>query len=348
MIFLHSRSKQLANYLRNCIAQDELKEPLPGIRAWCESLGVSSKTLHAALKILQHEGLLIIQPCKIARLKLRRRQVIHPKRDVQPAIRILYYGRNYPDLSLKELPGLSEHLRIHGVAISLEKCTHARLKAISQNPVATHELLLLCSVPAAYHRYFDHMTRNVLIAGHPCPGSPLSSITVDLESAVCHAARSCMRRNFGTISLLINRARTQGIHRTIRGFHQACHDWPRQPIQASTIQIHAEWGSMLLSARRFAAHVKPGQAVLVAEPVPVSLITTVLLERGIAIPRDIEMIALNTSSNSVKVYPCRIHYPYPLRASAKSLADAAIHFFETGALPRVRKAIPMEVVAVAT
>lgn len=339
----HSRPRHLADHIRNAIAKGELSEPLPGIRAWSKSFGVSSRTLQVALKMLQREGLLVIQPRKAIRLKQARRLARKNGNGVKPIVRALYYGREYPKWAFPSLPILTEQLKSHGVEMTTERCTHARLKAISQNPLP-HELLLLCSVPAAYHRYFADMPRNVLIAGHPSPGSPLSSITTDLEGAVRHAARSLMRRGFSEISLIIDRGKSHGVVEVIEVFHKTCTEWSHQPIHANTVQISTDLDAMLVSARRFAARVKTRRGILVIEPISVSLILTALLERGIAIPRDAEIIGLSTSPDSIKVCPRPIHYPYPVMATVRSLMDTVLRFFEKGALPRIQKKILMEVV----
>ena len=343
MSLFDSRSKQLADHIRDSIARGELGEPLAGIRAWSKSLGVSSRTLQVALRMLQREGLLVIHPRKVIRLKQNRRRVPREVAASRRIVRFLYYGRQYPRLTFAELPSLAEQFRAHGMEISLERCTHARLKAISRSPPTPHELLFLCSVPAEYHRYFAHMTRNVLILGHPSPGSPLSFIAINLEGAARHAVQSLMRRGFSRISLVIDRGTSHGVTRVIQAFQQTCAEWPHQPIHSNTVRMHVDPESMLLAARRFAVGVRTRQGILVVEPVSVGMIMTALLERGIAIPRQAEIIAISTFRESIMVCPRPIHYPYPVKAAVKGFVDAALHFFETGALPRIHKKLLMEV-----
>lgn len=344
----HSRSRQLAAHLRERIEQGELGGPLPGIRAWCQSLGVGSRTLHIALRMLQREGLLVIHPGKASRIRTRPRFAAGRDGSQRRIVRFLHYGRDYPRLTVLEIPSLAEHLRSRGMEMSLERCSRSRLKAISRAPVSPQEMLVLCSVPAACHRYFARMARNVLIAGDPSPGSPLSSIGSDLEGAVRHATQTLLRRGFPDITLIIDRGSSHGVSMAIEVFHKTCAEWRHQPIHATTVRMRTDTDSMLVAARRFATGVKSRRGILVIEPISVSMIMTALLERGVGIPRQVELVGVSTFADSIKVCPRPIHYPYPVRAAVKSFVDVAIHYFETGALPRIHKKLLMEAVPVAS
>ncbi len=259
-------------------------------------------------------------------------------------VRYLYYGREYSESSFFELPPLVELLHSKGIELSLERCTHARLKAIGREPLPSHEMLLLSSLPAAHHRYFAHMKGNVLVCGHPSPGSPLSYVTLDDESAIRHAAQSLLRRGFSKISLIIDKGTPPGVLQIISAFHKTCADWPHQPVLAETLRFELDPDAMRSSARHFAARVKARQGVLVCQPVSVTMVMTALMERNIEIHRDVELIALNTPPNSIHVCPKLVHYPFPLKATVKHYADAAVRFFETGTLPRIQKKLPLEAV----
>ena len=73
---------------------------------------------------------------------------------------------------------------------------------------------------------------------------------------------------------------------------------------------------------------------------------TTLLSRGVTIPGKVQIMVVGSHPDLVRVHPPLAHYPYPVNAFVKTIASAAVHFFETGSLPSVRKVIPMEMVPV--
>lgn len=321
-------------------------EPLPGTRAWSRSLGVSAMSLKAALRMLQRDGLLVIQPRKSIRLVpgWSRTPRGRPPRRPPPVVRLIYYGRDYLESSFIEPPSLAARLQNHGIGFSLERCTHARLKAIGSSALPSNELLFLSSLPAAYHRYFALKRGQALVCGHPAPGSPLSYITVDEESAVHHATQSLLRRHFSRLSLLIDKGTPPGVSQIIAMFQRTCAAWPHQPVHAETLRFELALDAMRGAARRFAARARGRQGVIVCEPVSATMVMTALMERGIVIHRDVEIIALDTPPNSIKVCPGLTDYPFPVKACVKRFTEAALHFFETGALPRLEVKLPIEAV----
>lgn len=344
-IFHLSRAEQVADHLRGCIARGELAEPLPSTRAWCETIGVSRNTLKTALKILQRDGLLRIEPRKPIRIQGGRRAVTAEKTHPQQVVRVIYYRRDYPDRSLMETyPDLAERLHAHDIHATLEGCTHARIRSISRQPLPPHELLLLASLPVKYHRYFAHMARNAMILGHAGPSSPLPYLTVDLAGCVRHAAQLLMRQGHSRISFLINRGSSQGVLDAIAMFERTCATWSRQPITADTVRMRLEFEAHQTAARRFAARIHARHGVIVMQPVSLSMVMTALLERGVEIPGRAQVIALMTNPESIKVCPTPPHYPFPMRSYVRQLTEAVQHYFETGALPRVRRVIPVELV----
>src|ERR1041385_2789059 len=92
--FLRSRSDQLADYLRGCITRGELREPFPTIRTLRSNLGVGKDTLERALKALERQEVLRIQPRRGIQLL---RGAGMPQRDrisgESRVVRWIYYGR---------------------------------------------------------------------------------------------------------------------------------------------------------------------------------------------------------------------------------------------------------------
>jgi hypothetical protein len=69
---------------------------------------------------------------------------------------------------------------------------------------------------------------------------------------------------------------------------------------------------------------------------------TALMAHGVKIPTEVEVIAMNTPMQAIRVFPLPTHYPFPLDAFGKAVCRAALHYFERGRLPSLRKRIPLE------
>ena len=73
------------------------------------------------------------------------------------------------------------------------------------------------------------------------------------------------------------------------------------------------------------------------------MLVTALLERGLA--RDaVEIRALMNMPGSIQLCRPPACYPFPLKSMVKHTVQAIVRYFETGALPRVRKTMPVELV----
>ncbi|MBI4024681.1 MAG: hypothetical protein HY360_06840 [Verrucomicrobia bacterium] len=57
------------------------------------------------------------------------------------------------------------------------------------------------------------------------------------------------------------------------------------------------------------------------------------------------VVGMNTTSTAVRVSPLPVHYPYPVQRLAKIVCQAAVHYFERGALPPLRKLILLQAAA---
>src|SRR5436309_2990073 len=120
MNFRRSRSDQLADHLRGCITRGELREPFPTIRTLRSKLGVGKDTLERALKVLERQEVLRIQPRKgiqlLAGAGMPQRERVSTESRV---VRWIYYGKKHQDMSsvAEVLLSVSEHLNAHGIRL---------------------------------------------------------------------------------------------------------------------------------------------------------------------------------------------------------------------------------------
>lgn len=85
-IRIHSLAEQVAAHLRKQILMGKLSGMMPGVHQVAKELAISSKTIVAALKILEHEGLLEGQGPR------RRRKIVLPENHVPSVLRVAIMG----------------------------------------------------------------------------------------------------------------------------------------------------------------------------------------------------------------------------------------------------------------
>jgi hypothetical protein len=98
---------------------------------------------------------------------------------------------------------------------------------------------------------------------------------------------------------------------------------------------------MTETVRRFAARVRPRQGILMLD-IPVSLMITALLERGVSPARAVALRALMTRPEGMQVSHPPPHYPFPAEALARQVTRTVTRYFATGAVPRLRVTVPVE------
>jgi DNA-binding LacI/PurR family transcriptional regulator len=339
--FLRSRADQLADYLRGCIARGEIAEPLPGIREWSGRLGVGHGTLQEALRILGREGVVSISAR--TRVRLLPSAATPKSHQRERIVRWVYIGKHAPDSSVwSELfMAISERLREHDIQLVPDRCDAARLRAIQQRGEQPDEMLLLISLRHPQQRWFADFRRSVLLVALPAPGIRLPYVWNDAEGAILHAIRELVRRGFSRICLVTEEHPHVGD--TERWFLHTCTDF-KPPLRGELVRLPVEVARQQTAAAKFARRIARKTGILVIYPIPATVLTSAFLAYGIDMPRQVEVVAINTMKHAVRMVPPPMYYPYPVEAFARVVARAAIQYFQRGTVPRLRKHIPLEVV----
>ncbi len=345
MKLLRHRSEQVAAHLREQIQNGELAEPLPGTRVWSQRLGVSPPTLASALHQLQREGWLMVGRRGV---RLVAGAVARPAGT--PTVRILHYGAEYPEVraAFDWIIPLSERLHLDGIRLSLQRCSAAQLRAIAKQPAPRKELFVLSSLPARYQTLFAEQQQPAIVFGQPAAGLSLPSIQMDQNGAVAHAVRTLVQHGHRRLVLALPQTTAPGLQTTAEVFDTACASASPQPIHRRSVRIPMAQGRAEAAARRLPALVRERLGIIVIGPVPPSLLMTALLERGIAVPARVELIAVGPPPDAIRVCPRPAHYPFPIQRIVKTIGDAAAHFFATGEVPRLRKVFDVEFIPCST
>lgn len=338
--FIRSRADQLADYLRGSIARGEIVDPLPNIRDWSSRLGVGRGTLETAIKILSIEGLLRVAPRK--GIQINPGAVPGPRTARTRLGRWLFYGRDFPDLSvlMEVFAAVAERFQFHDIQLSIERCDAARFRAIHAKGENPGEMLMLVSLPAEFARLFADFRKSALVVGLPSPGMRLPYISIDVDAAFRHAVAMLARRGFTRVAMVITEP-TRAL--TEAGFQKLCAE-TAPAVRGELVRMPIELPEQADAARRFAARISGRLGIIAVYSIPATVLISALLQRGIAVPRQVEVVGMNTTRMAVRVVPTPIYYPYPVEAFAKTVTRAALQYFEQGRLPQLRKLIPLEVV----
>ncbi len=338
-----SKGGQLTEYLRQAIRDGQLVEPLPGMRRWCQQLGVGRRTLAAAVRELHRAGWLVVHPrgVRIAAGKVRAPAGPLPGPRV---VRLLLHGAYGPTIHgyLETISSFQEQLRVRGLEFKWELCSPARLREIARKPAAGPEVLVLASVPPAYQRLFAAAGRPAIVLGEVGPGIGLPFVNVDQPAAVRHATFRLLQGGCREILLVHIHAEAAGLRSARAALEAACAAWRPARVAPRTVAVALTPPALRATVRRLAASVRGRTGIIVLAPVPVSLVVTALWRAGVAVPAQAEVVALLHSPEAVKLEPPPAHYPSPVRQLVRHLTEAAVRYFDTGRLPAMAKTLPTE------
>jgi DNA-binding LacI/PurR family transcriptional regulator len=334
---------QLAEYLRSAIEHGRLADPLPATRRWSRELGVSRRVLIAAVKELAAEGWLTVHR-RGARLKSRARGIAAG--GGVRRVRLLYSSTyRGPGLEYSETVGrLKEQLALRGIELAWENCSASRLREMARQ-AGSRELLVLASLSPVYQRLFAETGKPVCVLGEVAPGLDLPFINVEQSATMKHAAFALLRHGVRELVAVHIDADSAGLRTALGAFRAACAEWPRQPVSCRLISTPLDPTALPATARRLlpAGDGKVGYVVLA--PIPVGFVMTALMHQGVTIPARAEVVALFHSADAVKLHPPPLSYPFPSQRIARQLTDLAARFFDTGAVPEIRKTLWPEVAA---
>jgi DNA-binding LacI/PurR family transcriptional regulator len=317
--------------------QGEIRPPLPSIRNWSRRLGAGRGTLELALKLLKREGLVRIQPRK--GIELLPATKVYRDSSASPTVRWIAYGRDIPDTSgLEEIfEAISDGLKVHGIGFSIERCNSARLKAIHRRGERPDEMLLLVSLRKQFQALFVDFHRSALLLGLPFPSIRLPFISIDALAAVRNAVHRLSQRGISRITLVVKEGSGPELNEQ---FLQICSAVSRS-IQGKTAHLPLDLHEQSAAAEKLAARMTGRHGLIVIYPIPAGVLMTALMRRGIRIPEEVEMVAVNTTLQAVRTVPVPAHYPFPVKAFARAICRAAAHYFKHGAIGPLRLLIPI-------
>ncbi len=340
-LFTRYKSEHVADFLRDAIKRGQLAEPLPALREWSSSLGVSPNTLQAALTILKQEGLVYSLPKKGIHLCPRAPARKHPRPRVVRWI--------WPSLLLHRSESvfavLRRRLAAQKIDFQPEYWDAPRMRDLRRSVASSSELLVFSDLRLAYQKALVGF-KNVILVGLPLPGIELPYLSCDVYSAIRHAIHHLQRRGHDRIDVLnpSYQKENESILRLEQEFNEI-RQGAHRPFKGSVQRLPTEYSELCRAIRGMAARFKGRQGLVVNAPISPGLLIMVFQSCGLRIPEDVEIIPVNAMPHNLVVYPPLEYYPFPMESLSRALVKAAIHYFEAGRVPDLRKLISLSLVS---
>ncbi len=345
MNFSRYKSEHVADFLRDAILQGTLTEPLPGLREWSVSLGVSMNTLQSALAILKREGYLYAVPKKGFFLSPN---VPAPAAGTPRLVRMIKHSLFQNTSTSDSMVSLSARLAAHQIGFQIEYWSDSRIRTLPQMKSNPGELLMFSGLSLAHQKLIERF-KNALLIGLPLPGIHLPYISCDIYPAIRHAIHHLLRHGCERVDIL--NLSGQKVRESIDRLEQEFRELQQQshrPFAGGVTLLPNDYTEQCRCLRNLASRVRGRQGLVVNSPINPGFVMMVLQSCGLKVPGQMRILPVNSSLNQLAVYPPLEYYPYPREAMARAVTKAAIHYFEAGALPELRTLIPLSLVPAPT
>jgi len=289
LIRVLSAVEQVANYLRDELMRGQWSGHLPGVDRLAPELGVSRKTLEAALRLLESEGVLM-------RNGPRRRRSIEP-REAQPlpALRVALLLSEAADRQLDYVVDLQHELARIG---HTTKFAPGTMKDFGMNVKGVERMVaktpadawIVAGGPREILQWFHGRSLPVCALFGRRSGLPIAGVGPDKPPAYALATRSLIELGHRRIVLIARRMRRlpePGASERAFLEELAAHGIPRGPYHLPDWEDHIDGFHAGLETL---FQVTPPTALIIQEAVLFAAAQQFLARRGLRVPEDVSLI----------------------------------------------------------
>jgi len=327
---------ETAAALRAAIREGAWEGILPGERVLAERLQVSRPTVHAAIEILEREGLLKVKR-GVGRQILAEAAKRGPDAAARRCVGVLSATplHQMPPITLFYLNELRESLQQAGVQLELiaepalaqGKPARALEKVVRRSRVSCWVL----SAPGpAVQEWFAQSAAPVLVAGTLEAGVELPSIDLDYRAICRHAAGVFWRSGHRRMVLFMDESHRPASQLSEEGFFDGA---PQREAEASVVRHEGTPEAIFQKLDALFARGQPPTALLVSRTQHALAALTHLLQTGRKVPGDVSLISRDSDSFLQYVTPALARYAFKRRHFADRLSRLVVQLATEGSLP---------------
>ncbi|MBL9216028.1 MAG: substrate-binding domain-containing protein [Opitutaceae bacterium] len=330
---------QTAAGIRQAIEQGTWSDYLPSERRLCELFQVSRPTIRGALRALAKAGYVDIGHGRRTRLLARhRRQEDGQGRVVGLVVQeeLAYISSNVHQMVSRIQLLLAEH----GIPVEMLVCLASGARAQRRKLEAfLHQHRVFCCVLLSasdnVKRWFVEHSFPALVLGSCDASIPLPSIDIDFRSISHHAAGVFLRHGHRRLAMIMRNTNKGGDNVSAEGFEEAVARWnatAREPASAVVVQHNGTTRNLIARLDALFNSPTPPTALLVVRPMYVFVVLVYLLQRGLAVPGQVALIARDQDAVFEILSPAVAHYQIPQETFVHRVTRLALKLVNDGNL----------------
>lgn len=331
-----SLTAQAANAIRSGIIDGTWMDFIPSERHLCELLQISRPTVRTALKVIEEEGLILIQQGRRNRIISR---PARPEKSTQnPLITVITHESSY-SMSAISHHGISEirsSLAQHGFTTDTLVCssfsTASQIQRIES--YIEHNSVLCCvlvSVTKEIQEWFSNHSIPALVLGSCHEAIKLPSIDIAYHAVCRHAGSVFLNKGHRSLALIRPDTGLAGDDASEAGFLASLDARPDVDAPHAHVIGHDCTGRDLrLKLDRLFNSDIPPTALLVLRLSDVMAIMLYLLKRGLSVPDSVSLIARDHNDLFDSMDPPITHYRFKVDTYSHRLSRLVLQLVNEG------------------
>lgn len=308
-----SLALQVARSIRAGIEKKAWTDFLPGARRLSELLRVSRPTVNAALHLLAKDGLITVRHGHRNRIVRRRRRTSGAR------LRLVAIVTHEPltmmaPAAYRGIVEMQAHLTERGFDTEIFVSPNRRGAARNRKlEVFVHQPRVYCCVLISLRRelqqWFARQNVPALVLGSCHASVRLPSFDVDYRAVCRHAGGVFLGKGHRCMALIVPNSGGAGELASEHGFREAI-EAGGHAARATAIIVRHDGTAQNIRAKldTLFNSSRPPTALLVAKPQHVFIVVIYLLQRGLAVPDTVSLIARDQDNLFANVSPPIAHY----------------------------------------
>ena len=334
-----SLADQTAAGILKALEDGAWAEYLPSERRLCEVFQVSRPTIRGALRSLAKSGRVEIHQGRRTRLLAQPTRATGPRSRLVGLITHEDISHVTPS-SYQLVSKMQAHLAEHGYSVEILVCPAVSPRAQRRKLEAFLRQYRVCccvllSVNNHLKQWFAERKFPALVLGSCDAGVQLPSIDIDFRSICRHAAGVFLRHGHRHIAIVLPNTQIGGDLASERGFEEAVTQWnltAQEPSRAIIVRHNGTAQNITSRLDAIFNSPHPPTGLLVVKPLHVYIVIIYLLQRGLAVPNTVSLIARDQDYVFEMVDPPITHYKYQGDVFVHRLTRLVLKLINQGSL----------------